>query len=333
MLLSFAKWLESVLGSKGLIVFDSSDPSAKPLVNKVFAHELKTSGRTVTLVQEAGNRIAKLGYKPQLNLQADRPALFYLDGVRFPIYNSGEGFRIGTATRTLKSLIEELDKRPERFSANVALRPLVQDTLFPTIASVVGPSELSYLAQLREVYKDFGIRMPLVFPRASASIIDPAATRFLNKHNLSLECLKPRDDATLNKLLESEIPASHNSKINKINLTIDNAHQSPQDSLSAIISAVPKLDPTLEASARSTLERIERNIQAFQGKVIKAAKRKNETLQRQFARTQTQIFPNGKLQERELSMVFFLNRYGNTLVDDLSSKIEVKLGVHWLLTL
>jgi uncharacterized protein YllA (UPF0747 family) len=89
----------------------------------------------------------------------------------------------------------------------------------------------------------------------------------------------------------------------------------------------------LEASARSTLERIERDIQTFQGKVIKAAKRKNETLQRQFTRTQTQIFPNGKLQERELGMVFFLNRYGSTLVDDLSSNIELKLGVHWLLTL
>ena len=323
---AFAKWIESVLGSKGLIVFDSSDPAAKPLVNGVFKHELKTSGRTVTLVQEAGNRIAQLGYKPQLNLQADRPALFYLDGVRLPIYNSGEGFRIGTDTRTSKSLIEELDKHPERFSANVALRPLVQDTLFPTIASVVGPSELSYFAQLQEVYKDFGIRMPLVFPRATVSIIDPAATRFLNKHNLSLECLKPRDDSTLNKLLESEIPAS-------VNLSIDRAHQSAQDSLGAIISAVPKLDPTLEASARSTLERIEKNIQAFQGKVIKAAKRKNETLQRQFTRTQTQIFPNGQLQERELGMVFFLNRYGSTLADDLSSKIELKLGVHWLLTL
>ena len=323
---AFAKWIESVFGSKGLIVFDSSDPSAKSLADKVFAHELKTSGRTVTLTQEAGNRIAQLGYKPQLNLQADRPALFYMDGVRLPIYNSGEGFRIGTDNRTSKSLIEELNKHPERFSANVALRPLVQDTLFPTIASVVGPSELSYFAQLREVYKDFGMRMPLILPRVTASIIDPAATRFLNKHNLSLECLKPRDEATLNKLLESEIPAS-------VTLSIDRAHQSARDSFDAVISAVPKLDPTLEASARSTLERIERDIKTFQGKVIKAAKRKNETLQRQFTRTQTQIFPNGKLQERELGMVFFLNRYGSTLVDDLSSNIELKLGVHWLLTL
>ena len=75
---------------------------------------------------------------------------------------------------------------PETFSPNVLLRPVVQDTLFPTICYVAGPNELAYLAQLRGVYESFGVPMPLMQPRASATLIDAAAVRFLSKYGVPL---------------------------------------------------------------------------------------------------------------------------------------------------
>ena len=41
---AFARWLESVLGPYGLVVFDSSDPSAKPLARDIFTRELSNPG-------------------------------------------------------------------------------------------------------------------------------------------------------------------------------------------------------------------------------------------------------------------------------------------------
>ena len=86
------------------------------------------------------------------------------------------------------------------------LRPIVQDTLFPTICYVAGPNELAYLGQLRGVYEHFGVPMPLFYPRATATLLDSAALRFLTKYKLPLEALQAQDEAALNELLKTQIP-------------------------------------------------------------------------------------------------------------------------------
>jgi len=43
---AFGRWLEQVLGPRGLVVFDASDRAAKPLVAQLFAQEVEHPGRT-----------------------------------------------------------------------------------------------------------------------------------------------------------------------------------------------------------------------------------------------------------------------------------------------
>ncbi len=74
---------------------------------------------------------------------------------------------------------------------------------FPTICYVAGPNELAYLGQLRGVYEHFGVPMPLFYPRASATLLDSAALRFLTKYKLPLEALQAQDEAALNELLKT----------------------------------------------------------------------------------------------------------------------------------
>jgi uncharacterized protein YllA (UPF0747 family) len=51
---AFARWIEGLLGSHGLIVFDSGDQSVKPLVSEVFRREIATPGHTAALATTAG---------------------------------------------------------------------------------------------------------------------------------------------------------------------------------------------------------------------------------------------------------------------------------------
>jgi uncharacterized protein YllA (UPF0747 family) len=101
--------------------------------------------------------------------------------------------------------------------------------------------------------------------------------------------------------------------------------------MSRLAQTVPALDPTLEGAARSTLGRMQHDLQALRGKMIQAAKRRDETLRRQFTRTKALTFPNGEPQEREIGFVSFLNQYGPALGERLHEALPLEPG-HWVIT-
>ena len=171
----------------------------------------------------------------------------------------------------------------------------MQDTLFPTICYVAGPSELAYLGQLREVYASFGIPMPLMYPRATATLVDSATARFLAKYDVPLEEFQPQDESALNRLLESQLPQS-------VEQAIKDAEDAMRRTMERVVEAMPAVDPTLAGAARTTLAKMEQDLRGLQNKMIQAAKRRDETLRRQFMRAQAQIFPLGHAQERTLAV-------------------------------
>ena len=323
---AFGRWLEGVLGPHGLIVYDASDPAAKPLAAPLFAAELEHPGRTAALATTAGAALEARGYHAQVTPHPDSVALFHLNDAREPIRHADGAFVIGERQQSPAALAEDVRQHPERFSPNVLLRPLVQDTLFPTVCYVAGPNELAYLAQLGRVYEAFGIPMPLMQQRASATLVDSNAMRFLSRHDFPLEALRAQDEAALNELLQSQLPPS-------IDASMQDALRSVEERMAQLAAEVTRLDATLEGAARSTLSRMQDDLKKLHGKIIQAAKRKNETLRRQYHHAQAQAFPGGHPQEREVGGAYFLNKYGFTLVDRLSEALPVEMGTHWVLTI
>ncbi len=323
---AFATWLEQLLGAHGLVVYESADPAAKPLVAEVFGRELSSPGRTAALAAEAGQALAARGHAPQVVPQPDSVSLFHLNHGRKSIRRQGDGFVVGDETYSADAVRREAAAHPERFSPNVLLRPIVQDTLFPTICYVAGPSELAYLGQLRGVYEHFGLPMPLMYPRATATLLDSGTARFLSKYALPLEDLQPQDESALNRLLESQLPA-------EVEQALRDADGQIQQAMQRIIEVLPALDPTLAGAARTTHGKMQHELKSLHGKVIHAAKRRDETLRRQYTRAQAQAFPEGHPQERTLGVVYFLARYGPGLVDLLLTELPVDMGKHWVLTL
>ena len=168
--------------------------------------------------------------------------------------------------------------------------------------------------------------MPLMQQRASATILDANAMRFLTRHDLPLEALRAQDEAALNQVLQAQIPPA-------VDASLDQAEAVVTTRMEALAKAVSELDATLEAAARSTAGRMQDDLKKLHGKIIQAVKRKDGDVRRQFKHAQVQAFPGGHPKEREIGVVYFLNKYGPGLVDRLSEDVPLDQGRHWVMTI
>jgi bacillithiol biosynthesis cysteine-adding enzyme BshC len=323
---AFGRVLERLLGGLGLVVYDAADRAAKPLVASLFSRAVAAAGRTSQLAAEAGAALERLGYHAQVAAAEHSIPLFHVNGTREAVrWRDGVG-TVGERDVPLDELAALAQASPEQFSPNVLLRPLVQDSIFPTVCYVGGPAELAYFGQLKGVYESFGVPMPLIAPRATATIVDSATLRLLGKVDVPFAAFQRQDESTLNQVLERQLPPSIESSFADVAATLTAKFE-------AVSAAATTVDATLEAAARNTLGKMQHELQALHGKVVQAAKRKDETLRRQFRRAQTQLFPNGQPQERELGVVWLVNRYGPAAVDRLVELLPLDHGHHWVLAI
>jgi len=322
---AFGRWMESVLGPRGLVVFDSADPATKPFAATVFTREIERAGRTARLAADAGVALEGHGYAAQVTPQADTVALFHLNGGRQPVRIQGDAFLVGDSIVAKDVLLERVRQAPAEFSPNVLLRPIVQDTLFPTVCYVAGPNELAYLGQLRGVYENFDVPMPLIYQRATATLLDSNAVRFLLRHDISMEQLQAQDESLLNQLLAAQLPPDVEAAMQDVSRLL-------QDRMEQLATSVAQIDATLEGAARSAFGRMQDDVKKLNAKIIQAAKRKDETLRRQFHHAQAQAFPAGEPQERSVGFVSFLNKYGPPLIDRLLEELTTDIGIHWVIT-
>jgi len=319
--------MASFVASLGLVVYDSSDSESKALAGSVFTRELESPNTTTRLASEQGRALTELGYHAQAVPHPDNVALFKLDGIRQTLHFREGAFVVGDASVvSAEALIEEARRHPTRFSPNVLLRPVVQDTLFPTICYVAGPNELAYLGQLKPIYERFGVPEPLMMTRATVTLLDAAGAKFLAKYQLPLESMQPDNEAALNHLLEHQLPKSVEEALEEVTEAVESG-------MARLIEAVPLIDPTLADAGKSSLGRMQHDLRKLHEKIIHAEKRRDETLRRQFGRTRAQAFPEGHPQERSIGFVYFLNRYGTALVDRLHDDLPLDLGSHWVLSI
>jgi hypothetical protein len=148
-----------------------------------------------------------------------------------PISHEGSRFITAGVTVPEAEMVARARARPETFSPNVLLRPIVQDALLPTIAYVAGPNELAYLAQLRGVYEAFGVPMPLMHARAHAR---GPGLRFLARHaGIRGSQARARARSTL---LEALLPGGR--AVARV------GPRGHRRRMQAVIAAMPLVDPT-----------------------------------------------------------------------------------------
>jgi bacillithiol synthase len=156
--------------------------------------------------------------------------------------------------------------------------------------------------------------------------MDAPSLRFLERYGLPLQALRAPDESALNALIEARLPHAARA-------ALSDAAEAMRDRWNLLTTVLPQIDPTLEGAARSALGRLQFEIDTLQWKTVRAAKRRETDMRRQFTRAQQLAFPRGRPQERELSVVYFVNQYGSALIDRLVAELPAEMGNHWVVAI
>lgn len=302
----FAAFYYAVLGADAPLLLDPVRPGIAPLFRDVLTREIEAPQASTEAINRAGDRLHGLGFKPQLGRGKDATNLFITmreDGLpRRQLLRYSDGlFHSGSSSWSRQDLLALLETEPQRITPAAGLRPVTQDAVLPTAAFVVGPGELGYIAQLRDVYRLHGVMQPTIWPRAEVTIIEPPVRRILSGFGLTAQeyLADPEGHEQRAQLQQSGAATQFAGALSTL-----------AGSQTELNEALLDIDPSLTGAVNRHAERLRLSLEHLEKRTAAALKKRDSTLTRQHARLRSQLLPDGSKQERLLSPVSFFLKFG-----------------------
>jgi len=247
--------------------------------------------------------LQNLGHTPQLGRAEAATNLFIEEATQqrqLLRTVDGKFFFSDDSEYTLDDLQKILEETPNRITPAAGFRPITQDSVLPTALTIVGPGELKYFAQLKGVFELHNVPMPLIYPRMTVTIIEPPVQRIMQKYSLNLEQL-----ANFQSIKEELILGlqGHSESFNQ-NL------ESLEKTLDEMLSSIKNIDVTLDSPVERTDKHFKEVLHRLQSKSAKALLNQDTIVSQQFQRLDNHLVPNGAPQERLISPLNFMLKFG-----------------------
>jgi bacillithiol synthase len=328
---AFARLFTTLFAEWGVILLDAIDPELHAISEPIYRAAIENAALIDEGLLQRGKEVESAGYHQQVKVTPSSTLLFtFRDGARTPIHRQAGNtpnsfdFLIGDERISQPDLLARISKSPEQFSANVLLRPVIQDYLLPTIAYTGGSAEVAYFAQAAVVYEKLLGHVTPIIPRFSSTLVEPKADRLLERYGLSLQDLF--HDSLRERLAERMLPAELQSAFDRANATLDK-------SLASIRDALTKLDATLVDAANRAGSKMQYQLEHLRSSAARAEARQSELLSRHADVLKNMLYPNKTLQEREVGGVYFLAKYGTDLMQQLYGAIHTDCLDHQVIHL
>jgi len=312
--------LHELLGEFGLVVLSADDVRLKKHFTKVMGEELlkQTSSR---LVSETNKVLAE--HYP-IQAEPRNINLFYmLDDVRERIELDNGTYKVINTEITFdeSSIIKELEEHPERFSPNVILRGLYQESILPNLAFVGGPAEVSYWLEFRSLFEHFEVSLPMILLRDLVFWLDSNTKGKLEKLGLTTERLFEDEDALIRKLVKESSQSE---------LSLEEQAEQLKEVFEDVSQKAELFDPNFTSTVAAEEQKALNSLKNIEAKMLRAEKRNSETLVNQIKSVKGKAFPNGTFQERFDSFMNVYTREGQKMIGDLveaSNALDGRLKV------
>jgi len=324
---AYAKLYTRIFGEHGLILLDPADPELHRIAAPLFVDAIRRTAEIDDALLARNRELQAEKYHEQVKVTAESTPLFaVVEGARVPIHRANGQFKIGREVVSGDELQRRVETAPETFSANVLLRPVLQDYWLPTLAYIGGPAEVAYFAQAAVVYQKLLGRVTPILARMSATLVEPRIERLLTKYQVDLPELFHGECQLRDCMAARALPPELKQDFEQARRAVEVAMQRASGSLQ-------KLDPTLVEAAARASSKMRYQIDRLEKRAAQAELRRTEIITRHAAQIENAVYPNKTLQEREIAGLYFYAKYGPELISRLVELAQTRCPEHKVLVL
>jgi bacillithiol biosynthesis cysteine-adding enzyme BshC len=312
--LAFGRLIAKIFADQGLIVIDAASRGFHALGADTLRYAIEHAAELQQALMTRSEELVKAGYHAQVLVAEGASLLFLLDektGERVALRRSAEGqWRAGGRVYSTTQLIQILETAPERLSPNALLRPVFQDTLLPTAAYVGGPAEVAYFAQSAVLYEAILGRITPVLPRLSATLLEPAIAKVMEKEEVQLPDAMTTAENLAQRLGARAMPIVGKRKLAAVGNAVEKE-------LTALTEYLGGMDATLGRAAEVSGSKMLYQMNRLRRMAATFELQKEAGLRKHAEAITLNVFPDGHPQERLVAGIWFIARYGDGLVERL----------------
>ena len=315
---AFSELLRRLLAQFDILYVDPMLPAFRGLAAPAMRSAVAAAEDLSAGVLARNRALAEAGYHAQVHVEDHTSFVFLLEnGKRLALRRSGDEY-VHNSRRFSR---QELMDRAASLSPNAILRPVIQDSMLPTVSYVGGPAEIAYLAQSEALYRVLLGRMPVAMPRAGFTILDNRSAKLMERNHLSLGDFFHGEPSLKERIASGLVPPALAGRMRESAATVENAVARMRKELVAF-------DPTLAQALDRSARKIHYQLAKMERKTGREAMRRDEYAARDAAALYGLIYPERHLQERLYSMLPFLAKHGLDLIGSIYQAIELECSDH-----
>lgn len=310
----FVRLMNGLFAEEGLLFIDSAFKPLRELESDYFCMLINESATIAKSIFGVEQQFERDGFGKPLEAQEDASHLFYVHETGRALLTRRNGYFVNDSAG-LRFSEEEMLKiakdTPSLLSNNVSTRPLMQDLVFPVLAFVGGPGEITYWAVLKEAFHILNMKMPVIVPRMSLTLVSRKVQKALVEKSFTIE------DVFVGKVAAARHEFVEGLRDDRFEEVVNSAEKK----LAAKYEEMGRLIGEEETMMHELLQKnMQFHVSQFnyiKEKSEDAQLIKHEVAVRTYDNIENEVVPNGGLQERIYTPYVYLNSYGPTLIQDL----------------
>ena len=318
----FRELMNDFLGEMGLVMADARHPAMTALTEGFWQKALERPEKLNHSFIKASHDLAALNMPLQVTLRHDALPVLEIgeDGIRRRILGEPGKWWIGNAGDTFddEGLQKKVVEGYRNLTPSALLRPLLQDWLLPTWIYVGGPAEVSYHAQVGACYDLLEIPRPLISPRISLTLIERSARRWLERNNWTVADVIGGREILLARSGQAEV----------LKELFENGAEQLMSWLTRIERAGDETGVNLYEEIDQAGRKISHQWEKLKTTALHRLGEQDKSRVNHADRLLDRIVPDGMLQERHDSPLYYLAKYGRGIINTITNEVDLFTPQH-----